>query len=61
MTADPRLPINGTVATRVLRWVRQRERWGPEVAGSVSLIDSPEMPSQLIAGGYLTKVNEAEN
>ena len=55
MTTDPRIPDNGVVGTRVLRWVRQREMWGPKIAGSVCLDGSPETPSQLIAGGFLTE------
>ena len=54
MTSNPPIPSNGLVGIRVLRWARQREQWGPKIAGVVRLEDSPETPGQLIAGGYLT-------
>ena len=53
--AGPHIPSNRRVGLRVLRWVRQRECWGAGIAGSVSLDDSPETPSELVTGGYLTE------
>lgn len=49
----PGVPDDKKTALKVLRWLRQREQWGPAIAGSVKVPEGSHTVSQLIEGNFV--------